>query len=41
MSSLFMPTISRLDWISKCCFFVEGGKLEEPEKNPQSKEEDQ
>ena len=36
-----MFTVSRLNWNLEMLVFVEGGKLEYPEKNPQSRDENQ
>ena len=36
-----LSTVSRSNWNLEMLVFVEGGKLENPEKNPRSKDENQ
>ena len=36
-----LSTVSRLNWNLEMLVFVEGGKIEYPEKNPQSRDENQ
>ena len=40
-NSTLLSTVSRLNWNLKMLVFVEGGKLEYPEKNPRSRDESQ